>query len=170
MTIQLINEWIRGSIIVNRTIAFGDDISYDFDQYPITLDHERLEIDVYNSSYRIPPSEIINNLILISDDYSTIFNIYESDNEIKLFLEKGHVDPWGERVSLYQTLSGHCVYMKFRNNFYFVSVKTRHVRLEYGEYFERMFERMIVPEFTFANLWNFSVERTKNHNWHKQGF
>jgi hypothetical protein len=102
---------------------FGEYKTELFRQYPARTNHSRLEIDLlfpserledvfchdWNPHGRFPETAHLDrrHCFYNNSNWSTIFEVYpmhsRSTEQLKCFVEFGHQDPWGEKITLMST-------------------------------------------------------------------
>ena len=171
-----------------------------FQQYPVQQYVPRAEIDLIFPSDRLedipvhgwnPHHEIGNHHLSVydcfyeSDEWSTIFEAYpahiritDGNESYRLFVEKGHQDPWGEPIKIMSTSSfigddtSHR-YAYFRGKYWKIMSWDQHYFRPYQINWERLQETVTafrqvgnippLPRPTRSN-------RNRRVNWRDQGF
>lgn len=193
-------EHQRIDFYFDRFERFRDEL---FDQYPVDPNHERIEFDLIFESDRLedvwvhdwnPHHEVGNYHLSVydcfydCDDWSTIFEVYPGPGQhrningnitggLRVFAEKGHGNPWGERIRLMSTSSNPYDdsahrFVQFRGKFYKVwGGLRRHYPPrtwinDFLDYPYVIFPRNLLTRYARK------LGRTPKPkpNWHKEGF
>lgn len=101
-------------------------------EYPAPIDHRRYELTLIYPRLRLeevftPVGPVSHHDIHYhSNDWSTVFDVYpahcftaDGDNSIKIIIEEGHVDPWGEPVTVMSENEDGAFDNNYRNFVYF---------------------------------------------------
>lgn len=83
-----------------------------FKQYSCPAGHFRIDIELdypKNSLYQVPvecePHRYYDSheCFYVCDEWSTIFGVHETNGRLRMLVESGHEQPWGEKIRLMST-------------------------------------------------------------------